>query len=86
MFEKTAKGKTMVVVAHRLATMQNADVMFLIGDGCVVKTRNQASLLRKRGFYYLMVSCSLDLLVSLVTDFNYLVPITSPQQVKGVVS
>ena len=51
-FEKTAKGRTMVVVAHRLAKMQNADVIFLIGDGHVVETGNHASLLRKRGLYY----------------------------------
>jgi ABC-type multidrug transport system fused ATPase/permease subunit len=57
-FEKTAKGRTMVVVAHRLATVQNADVIFLIGDGRVVETGNHASLLRKRGLYYQMVSCS----------------------------
>lgn len=56
-FEKTAKGRTMVVVAHRLATVQNADVIFLIGDGRVVETGNHASLLRKRGLYYQMVSC-----------------------------
>ena len=55
-FEKTGRGRTMVVVAHRLATVQNADVIFVIGDGKVVETGNHASLLRKRGIYYQMVS------------------------------
>lgn len=55
-FERTGRGRTMVVVAHRLATVQNADVIFVIGDGCVVETGNHASLLRKRGLYYQMVS------------------------------
>jgi ATP-binding cassette subfamily B (MDR/TAP) protein 1 len=54
-FEKTAKGRTMIVVAHRLATVQNADVIFVIGDGNVVEKGNHASLLRKRGLYYQMV-------------------------------
>ena len=55
-FERTAKGRTMIVVAHRLATIQNADVIFVIGDGSVVEMGNHASLLRKRGLYYQMVS------------------------------
>ena len=53
--EKTGKSRTMVVVAHRLATVQNADVIFVIGDGMVVETGNHATLLRKRGLYYQMV-------------------------------
>lgn len=53
--ERTGKGRTMVVVAHRLATVQNADVIFVIGDGAVVEVGNHSSLLRKRGLYYQMV-------------------------------
>ncbi|KAI9653220.1 MAG: hypothetical protein M1821_007651 [Bathelium mastoideum] len=53
-FEKTAKGRTMIVVAHRLTTIQNADVIFVIGDGGVVEAGNHATLLAKRGFYYRM--------------------------------
>jgi ATP-binding cassette subfamily B (MDR/TAP) protein 1 len=53
--EKTGKGRTMVVVAHRLATVQNADVIFVIGDGKVVEKGDHNSLLRKRGMYWQMV-------------------------------
>ncbi|KAH8900186.1 ABC transporter [Thozetella sp. PMI_491] len=50
-----AKGtRTMVVVAHRLATVQNADVIFVMADGAVVETGDHASLLAKRGVYYQM--------------------------------
>jgi ATP-binding cassette subfamily B (MDR/TAP) protein 1 len=55
-FERTRQGRTMVVVAHRLATVQNADVIFVIGDGRVAETGTHASLLKKRGIYYQMVS------------------------------
>jgi ATP-binding cassette, subfamily B (MDR/TAP), member 1 len=55
LLEKTGKGRTMVVVAHRLATVQNADVIFVISDGCVVEMGNHATLLRHRGIYYQMV-------------------------------
>ena len=60
-FEKTRKGKTMVVVAHRLATVQNADVIFVIGDGQVLESGNHQSLLKQRGVYYQMVSFPLQL-------------------------
>lgn len=54
--EKNKKNRTMVVVAHRLATIQNADVIFVLGDGKVVEKGNHASLLQKKGVYYQMVS------------------------------
>lgn len=55
-FEKTKKNRTMVVVAHRLATVQNADVIFVLGDGRVIEKGDHSSLLRRRGVYYQMVS------------------------------
>jgi ATP-binding cassette, subfamily B (MDR/TAP), member 1 len=54
-FEKTKGERTMVVVAHRLATVQNADVIFVLGDGQVLERGNHAELLAKRGVYYHMV-------------------------------
>ncbi|KAJ8123291.1 hypothetical protein ONZ43_g725 [Nemania bipapillata] len=53
-FEKTKKSRTMIVVAHRLATIQNADIIFVLGDGQVLETGTHASLLQKRGVYYSM--------------------------------
>ncbi|KAF2973302.1 hypothetical protein GQX73_g319 [Xylaria multiplex] len=53
-FERTKKSRTMIVVAHRLATIQNADVIFVLGDGQVLETGTHASLLQKRGVYYSM--------------------------------
>lgn len=55
-FERTANGKTVIVVAHRLATIQNADVIFVFGEGGIIEQGNHQSLLKKRGFYYQMVS------------------------------
>jgi ABC-type multidrug transport system fused ATPase/permease subunit len=54
-FEQTKKSRTMIVVAHRLATIQNADVIFVLGDGQVLETGTHVSLLQKRGIYYSMV-------------------------------
>lgn len=55
-FEKTKKTRTMIVVAHRLATVQNADVIFVLASGRVQEKGTHTELLRKRGIYYQMVS------------------------------
>lgn len=54
-FEKTRKGRTMIVVAHRLATVKNADVIFVLGDGQVLESGTHTSLLQKKGVYHGMV-------------------------------
>lgn len=53
-FERTKKSRTMIVVAHRLATIQNADVIFVLGDGQVLESGTHITLLQKRGVYYSM--------------------------------
>ncbi|RYP42323.1 hypothetical protein DL767_000245 [Monosporascus sp. MG133] len=53
-FERTRKGRTMIVVAHRLATVKNADVIFVLGDGQVQECGTHTSLLQKRGAYHNM--------------------------------
>jgi ABC-type multidrug transport system fused ATPase/permease subunit len=60
-FERAGKGRTMVVVAHRLSTVQNADVIFVLGEGKVLETGDHNTLLRKRGVYYQMVSVCMGL-------------------------
>lgn len=46
----------MIVVAHRLATVQNADVIFVLADGRVMEKGDHASLVKKKGLYFQMVS------------------------------
>ncbi|KFA45927.1 hypothetical protein S40293_09539 [Stachybotrys chartarum IBT 40293] len=53
-FERAGKGRTMVVVAHRLATVQNADIIFVLSDGQLLEKGNHAELLKKRGVYWQM--------------------------------
>lgn len=53
-FERAGKGRTMVVVAHRLATVQNADVIFVLGEGKLLEKGNHAELLKKKGIYWHM--------------------------------
>lgn len=49
------KGRTVVVVAHRLSTVKNADQIIVLDNGKVVETGNHASLIGKRGAYYNLV-------------------------------
>jgi ATP-binding cassette subfamily B (MDR/TAP) protein 1 len=47
-------GRTVVAVAHRLATIQNANIIFVIGSGRVVESGSHLELLNKRGVYWQM--------------------------------
>jgi len=55
-FERTASGRTMIVVAHRLATVQRADVIFVLQDGKIMEQGDHRALLAMRGWYWQMVS------------------------------
>ena len=55
------KGRTVVVVAHRLSTVKNADQIIVIDGGKVVETGNHTSLIEKKGAYYNLVKNQLEL-------------------------
>jgi len=46
---------TVVVIAHRLQTVRNADIIAVIENGCVVESGNHAALIDKNGVYRQMV-------------------------------
>lgn len=55
------KGRTVVVVAHRLSTVKNADQIIVVDGGKIVETGNHASLINKRGAYFNLVKNQLEL-------------------------
>lgn len=55
------KGKTVIVVAHRLSTVKDADQIVVIDKGRVVETGTHDSLTAKRGAYYELVRNQLEL-------------------------
>lgn len=59
--DKFYKGKTVVIVAHRLSTVKNADQIVVIDQGKVVEIGNHESLTAKRGAYYNLVKNQLEL-------------------------
>ena len=50
-FSKMMAGRTSFIVAHRLSTIKEADVILVMKDGHVIERGNHASLLEENGFY-----------------------------------
>jgi len=50
--EKLLKGRTSFVVAHRLSTIRNADMILVINGGEIIERGKHNELLDKKGFYY----------------------------------
>ena len=59
--DKFYKGRTVVVVAHRLSTVKNADQIVVLDKGQVVEVGNHAALINKQGAYYNLVKNQLEL-------------------------
>lgn len=55
------KGRTVVVVAHRLSTVKNADQVIVLDGGRVIENGNHTSLIEKKGAYYNLVKNQLEL-------------------------
>ena len=55
------QGRTVVVVAHRLSTVKNADQIVVLDRGKVVETGNHSSLIKKKGTYYNLIKNQLEL-------------------------
>ena len=55
------QGRTVVVVAHRLSTVKNADQLIVLGHGKILETGNHASLIEKKGAYFHLVKNQLEL-------------------------
>lgn len=50
-FDTMMQGRTSFIVAHRLSTIQEADLILVMRDGHIVEQGNHEQLLAKRGFY-----------------------------------
>lgn len=51
-FNKMMEGRTSFVVAHRLSTIKNADIILVMNSGNIVEMGNHDVLMKKKGFYY----------------------------------
>lgn len=49
--KKILKGRTSIVIAHRLSTVRNADRIIVLDQGAIVEEGNHRQLMRKGGLY-----------------------------------
>ena len=50
-FDQLSKGKTLIMIAHRLSTVTNADRIYVMDRGCVVEQGNHRELMESKGLY-----------------------------------
>ncbi len=55
------RGRTVVVVAHRLSTVKNADQIIVLNRGEIVESGTHDDLVYKQGYYYSLVKNQLEL-------------------------
>lgn len=58
--DKLMKGRTVLVIAHRLSTVKNADTVCVVDKGTIIETGSHAELLEKGGLYKLLVQRQLQ--------------------------
>ena len=51
-FDKLMENKTSFIVAHRLSTIKDADIIIVMKNGSIIETGNHKNLLEKKGFNY----------------------------------
>ena len=51
-FKKIMQGRTSFIVAHRLSTILDADLILVMNEGSVIEQGTHAQLMEKKGFYY----------------------------------
>ncbi|XP_045876169.1 ATP-dependent translocase ABCB1 isoform X5 [Meles meles] len=54
--DKARKGRTTIVIAHRLSTVRNADVIASFDDGVIVEKGNHDELMKEKGIYFKLVT------------------------------
>ncbi len=59
--EQFYKGKTVLIIAHRLSTVKHADKIVVLEKGRIVEQDTHAALVKKQGFYYTLIKNQLEL-------------------------
>ena len=54
--EKLVEGRTSFMIAHRLSTVVNADIILVVKDGKIIESGQHEELMNKKGYYYQLYS------------------------------
>lgn len=55
------KNRTVIIIAHRLSTVRDADHIVVMDNGCIVEIGTHTSLTKQKGKYYSLVKNQLEL-------------------------
>jgi len=59
-FARMMKGRTSFIVAHRLSTIKEADIILVMKDGNIIEQGNHEELLARGGFYAMLYQSQFD--------------------------
>ena len=59
--DKLMKGRTVFVIAHRLSTVQNADVIMVLDHGRIIERGSHEKLMAEKGTYYQLYTSVFEL-------------------------
>ena len=59
--DKLMEGRTVFVIAHRLSTVKNADVIMVLSHGEIIERGNHESLIKQKGTYYQLYTGAFEL-------------------------
>ena len=60
-FSTLMKGRTSFIVAHRLSTIKEADIILVMNSGNIIEQGSHNELLEKKGFYYNLYNSQFDI-------------------------
>ena len=59
--DKLMKGRTVFVIAHRLSTVQNSDVIMVLDHGHIIERGDHEKLIAEKGTYYQLYTGAFEL-------------------------
>ena len=59
--DKLMKGRTVFVIAHRLSTVRNSNVIVVLDNGKIIEKGNHEELINKKGRYYELYTGAFEL-------------------------
>ncbi|ELU15263.1 hypothetical protein CAPTEDRAFT_186799 [Capitella teleta] len=74
--DKARMGRTTIVVAHRLSTIRNADLIYGVKDGVVQESGSHDELMEKQGIYYQLVTNQASILFAMYFGVSIEIPIS----------
>ena len=59
--DRLMEGRTVFVIAHRLSTVQNSDVIMVLDHGCIIERGSHEKLIEEKGTYYRLYTGAFEL-------------------------